>query len=123
MPEAMRITHPILKKLLYGQQNQSIEEEEEEVDDDACKKEEENRNADVCYGDLLKKLTENPRDENNNKDLNRYLLYILSTKKTELTRKIFIEFYDNLATVFNYEVAEVFCYTFECPTTFIYIDF
>ena len=68
------------------------------------------RNVDVVYKDLIKKLRENPRDEDNNKDLNRYFLYILSTKKTELARQSFIEFYDNLATLFNYQVAEVFCY-------------
>ena len=68
------------------------------------------RNVDILYEELIKKLKENPSDEDNNKDLNRYLLYILSTKKTELTRQSFIEFYDNLATVFNYQVAEVFCY-------------
>ena len=60
------------------------------------KKEENIEAVEVLYKILIEKLKENHTDKDNNNNLNRYLLHILNTKKTELTRKIYIEFYDNL---------------------------
>ena len=77
-----------------------------------CRKEErvEAETDEGFYKDLIEKLKENPRNEDNNNNLNRYFLHILSTKETEFIRKMSIEFYDLLATTLNYQVAEIFSY-------------
>ena len=78
---------------------------------DFCSKKEENIEANEgLYEALIVKLKDNPTDEDNNKYLNRYLLHILTTKETKFTREFYIEFYDVLATLFNCEMAQVFCF-------------
>ena len=74
------------------------------------RKEAEAEDKEGLYKALIEKLKENPSDRDNNQELNRYLLHILSTKETEWTREFFIEFYDLLATALNYQLAEIFCF-------------
>ena len=79
-----------------------------------CHSKKENKNIEAIkedsYKNLIENLKANPQNEKNNKDLNTYLLHILVTKKTKITKQIVIELYDVLATLFNYEVAEVFSF-------------
>ena len=62
------------------------------------------------FHDILKKLKENPYDKGASKKINIYLLHILNTKKTTEIKKTFIEFYDNIAEVFQMEEAKIFCF-------------
>ena len=74
------------------------------------RKEAEAEDKEGLYKALIEKLKENISDRDNNQELNRYFLHILSTKETEWTREFFIEFYDLLATALNYQLAEIFCF-------------
>ena len=105
-------TTPILVSSLLGILGIFVAMKISHVRESRSKKEErvEAEDEEGLYKDLIEKLKENPSDKDNNDGLNRYFLYILSTKETEWTREFFIEFYDLLATALNYQQAELFCY-------------
>ena len=108
--ENSSFTKPILISSLVGILGIFFALNLSEIREFCSKKEDIKEAAEGYYKDLIEKLKENPTDKNNNEDLNKYFLHILSTKNTAYQRMFCIEFYDILATVLNYQIAEVFYY-------------
>ena len=65
---------------------------------------------DSRFEELIQRLKENPGDQENNRKISTFLLYILNTSETKFIRDCFIKFYNNLETTFENEDEEIFRY-------------
>ena len=65
---------------------------------------------DSHFHDIIRKLRDNPKDKEASRKINIYLLHLLNKKKQEIIKKKFVEFYDNIADVFNMEEAKIFSF-------------
>ena len=60
--------------------------------------------------DIIKELKENPENKVASRKINIFLLHILHTKKREIIKETFVEFYENMTDVFQMEEARIFRY-------------
>ena len=62
------------------------------------------------FDQLIQNLRENPENAAVIKNLNTFLLQIQNTKKTSVVKKIYIEFYDSLVELFEFDLAKIFAF-------------
>ena len=67
-------------------------------------------NVTCQFEQLIQRLRENIKDQENNRKINSFLLFILNTKETKFNKVFLTNFYNIIETALENEAKEVFCY-------------